>query len=108
MSTDCKTGLKMCSNCMLEWDSVRVIPSSELCWNFGQYEFLPITPWPDSKPKKEPFEYCKKVQHVGYTRCKCPLFYALLYINQFTILLCSVCCYFSGGSDSCYTDGDGN
>ena len=40
-----------------------MVPASEYCWNFGDFDFLPIAPWPVGKPGKDAFEYCKKKDH---------------------------------------------
>lgn len=53
----------VCSICRGNWRSVVVIPASDMCWNFGDLEFLPIAPWPTGKPNNDPFEYCKKKDH---------------------------------------------
>ena len=63
MSLNRQTNRAVCSVCGRDWESVNVIPSSELCWNFGDFEFLPIASWPMGKPNKDPFEYCQKKDH---------------------------------------------
>ena len=56
----------VCKICRDHWESVVVIPASTLCWNFGDFELLPIAPWPRSKPNNSPFEYCQKDDHYRY------------------------------------------
>ena len=53
----------MCSNCQQPWESVIVIPASSFCWNFGNFDELPIASWPKDKPTRDPFEYCRKKDH---------------------------------------------
>ena len=60
---DRRTNQTVCSICKTIWKSVKVMPSSEYCWNFGDFDLLPIAPWPRGKPNKDPFEYCKKKDH---------------------------------------------
>ena len=53
----------ICSICMCKWESVLVIPASDYCWNFGEFEHLPIAPRPRDKPSMGPYEYCAKDDH---------------------------------------------
>ena len=56
-------GGNICSSCRSSWESVIVIKSNDQCWNFGDFNLLPIAPWPRSKPHATPFEYCQKEDH---------------------------------------------
>ena len=56
----------ICKLCNGVWECVVVIPSSTLCWNFGDFDLLPVAPWPRSKPSQTPFEYCRKDDHYRY------------------------------------------
>ena len=53
----------ICSICMCKWESVLVIPASDYCWNFGEFEQIPIAPRPRDKPSMGPYEYCAKDDH---------------------------------------------
>eukprot|EP00731_Ephydatia_muelleri_P031622 Em0023g129a len=56
-------GGKVCSSCQTNWEPVIVIKSNDRCWNFGDFNLLPVAPWPRSKPHATPFEYCQKEDH---------------------------------------------
>jgi len=60
---DSTSSRMICSICLNEWESVLVIPASDYCWNFGDFEYIPIAPWPRGKRTRDPFEYCAKEDH---------------------------------------------
>ena len=69
---DSTSSRMICSICFNEWESVLVIPASDYCWNFGDFEYIPIAPWPRGKRTRDPFEYCAKEDHFRWVIASFP------------------------------------
>jgi hypothetical protein len=55
----------VCKLCRHPWERVVVMPSSRLCWNFGDFDVIPVAPLPRAKTMSQysTFRYCINDNH---------------------------------------------
>jgi hypothetical protein len=55
----------VCKLCRRPWQRVVVMPSSRLCWNFGDFDVIPVAPLPRAKTMSlySTFRYCINDNH---------------------------------------------
>ena len=58
----------VCKLCRRPWERVVVMPSSRLCWNFGDFDVIPVAPLPRAKTMSQysTFRYCINDNHYRF------------------------------------------
>ena len=58
----------VCKLCRHPWERVVVMPSSRLCWNFGDFDVIPVAPLPRAKTMSQysTFRYCINDNHYRF------------------------------------------